>query len=104
MSELAAAVLLERLIRDSYGPRRSSDIQPLQWAILRHLERCGAERTNLSAVTQGVGLTLSPVSRAVSTLADRGLVKRVSNPENAREVLVTLTPLGHETGQNQGRL
>jgi len=32
---VAAAVLMERLIRDAYPARQSSQIQPLQWSILR---------------------------------------------------------------------
>ena len=36
-ASLAAAVLLERLIRDTYTARHSSEIQPLQWSILRYL-------------------------------------------------------------------
>lgn len=96
-SDIAAAVLLERIVRDSYGSKRSSEIQPLQWSILRFLQQAQDGGSNLSTITQHLGLTLSPVSRAVQTLCKRGLVSKRVNPKNAREVIVTLTEDGVDT-------
>lgn len=96
-SDLAAALLIEKIIRETYASARSSDIQPLQWSILRYVERTPAQDCAASRIAAYLGLTHAPVVRAVKTLVKRGLIKQERNPRDARSNILSLTELGYET-------
>lgn len=93
-SNLAAAVLIERVIRSAYAARRSEDVQPLQWSILRYLGKSPDKSRSLASVAQYVGVTPAPASRAVQTLQNRGLVSKCQNPENLRATSISITSKG----------
>ncbi|RBO55181.1 hypothetical protein DSD19_00055 [Rhodovulum sp. BSW8] len=93
-SDLAAAVLMERIVRDAYDSKSSSAIQPLQWSILRYVERSPEDRCTLTLIASYLGLTHAPVSRAVRTMRDRGLVGQRSHPRDARSAIISLTEAG----------
>ncbi|MBK5922335.1 hypothetical protein CCR90_00805 [Rhodovulum sulfidophilum] len=93
-SDLAAAVLMERIVRGAYDTRNSSEIQPLQWSILRYLDGFAEDRCTLTLITSFLGLTHAPVSRAVRTMRDRGLVRQRSHPRDARSAIILLTDAG----------
>ncbi|KEJ96780.1 MarR family winged helix-turn-helix transcriptional regulator [Pseudosulfitobacter pseudonitzschiae] len=95
-ASLAAAVLLERLIRDTYTARHSSEIQPLQWSILRYLARSPEDQRQLRRIAPFLNLTPSPVARAITTLAQRGLVTQRVNNSDSRIKTISLTQLGLE--------
>ncbi|MFT6104439.1 MAG: DNA-binding MarR family transcriptional regulator [Paracoccaceae bacterium] len=95
-SDIAAAILIEQLVRGTYSSLRSTDIQPLQWSILRYLARTQVELCTVQYVARFLGLTTAPVSRALQTLSKRGMVEAKSNPDDARSNLLFLT--------NEGRL
>ena len=88
-----AAVLLERMVRDTYLDKKSSAIQPLQWSILRRLKSEHPNRPDLTNLARYLDLTLPPVSRAVVTLEKRGLIKKLPQ-EDKRAVAVSLTEKG----------
>jgi DNA-binding MarR family transcriptional regulator len=88
-----AALLLERMIRDSYREKRSSAIQPLQWSILRRLCREHPNTPDITSLARYLDLTLPPVSRAVATLEKRGLVEK-SAKHDRRSVALSPTAKG----------
>lgn len=93
---VAAAVLMERLIRDAYPARQSSQIQPLQWSILRYLARAPEDQRQLRYVAPFLNLTAAPVARALTTLAKRGLVAQRISDTDSRVKTITLTQIGLE--------
>ncbi len=93
-SELAAAMLLEKIVRDTYSAKSSKEIQPLQWSILRYLDRNPSQRCTMSWIKSFLGLTHAPVVRAISKLVSRELVRQEPNPNDARSNLLYLTDQG----------
>ncbi|GLQ28098.1 hypothetical protein GCM10007927_29010 [Sulfitobacter pacificus] len=91
---IASIVLLERFVRDIYPARHSSEIQPLQWSILRYLDRMPDDRCELRWIAQFLGLTRAPVTRATATLEGRGYVTHRANGHDGRTKTIGLTPLG----------
>lgn len=92
----AAATLLERMIRDIYGDKGSSAVQPLQWSILRYLRKTSADRNELRWIARYLGLTRAPVARALKTLESRGYVEQAISPADNRTKTVSLTAEGRE--------
>lgn len=92
----AAVVLMERMLRDVYPSRHSSEIQPLQWSILRYLQRMPEERRELRWIARFIGVTGAPVTRALQTLELRGLVSQRVSTADSRTKTVSLTPSGVE--------
>ena len=90
-------MLIEKLVRDIYKSRAPGEIQPLQWSILRFLERAETGQRTVGWISRYLGLTPAPVSRALNTLSKRGLVASEPNPEDARSRMIWLTPLGKRT-------
>jgi DNA-binding MarR family transcriptional regulator len=93
-SNYAAALLMEKIVRDTYSMKGSGEIQPLQWSILRYLQTAQTQGCTVSKISGFLGMTHAPVVRAVNTLARRGLVGQTANPEDARSKLLSLTPKG----------
>lgn len=73
---------------------RSHRVTEQQWRILRAL----AERETMELLELSALCLIQPpsLSRTVPDLADRGLLRRESNPEDHRRVLVSLTIAGRE--------
>lgn len=90
----ASIVLLERFVRDIYPSKHSSEIQPLQWSILRYLSRMPPDRCELRWIAQFLGLTRAPVTRALATLEARELVTQKTSGTDARTKTVVLTSDG----------
>jgi DNA-binding MarR family transcriptional regulator len=93
-SNYAAAMLMEKLVRDTYAMKGSSEIQPLQWSILRYLASVVDQGCTMSKISGFLGVTHAPVVRAINTLVRRGLVRQDANPMDARSKLLSLTPKG----------
>lgn len=92
--EIAAALLMEQIVRGMYSDKRSSAIQPLQWSILRYLSEAKSDARDIKSIGRYVGITPAPVSRAISTLEARGLVARGEHPNSKRSVTVSITEEG----------
>lgn len=90
------AIQIERLARNIYPNRAPGEIQPLQWAILRFVNRTTDGPRGIRRIAAHLGLTTAPVSRAAATLEKRGLLKIRRNPRDARAVIVELTRHGQE--------
>lgn len=91
---IASVVLLERFVRDIYPAKHSSEIQPLQWSILRYLDRMPVDRCEARWIAQFLGLTRAPVTRATATLERRGFVTQNPNGQDGRTKSIALTPRG----------
>jgi DNA-binding MarR family transcriptional regulator len=94
--DLAAALLIEKIVRGTYT-KNSTEVQPLQWSILRYLERAPEPRCTMTWIRSFLGLTHAPVVRAIKTLVNRGLVEQLDNPSDARSNILRLTHKGCET-------
>lgn len=93
-SDFAAAMLLERIVRDSYPDRGSREIQPLQWSIIRYVSQTPEYRCTMSWIARFLGLTHAPVVRAINSLVAKGLMAQSPNPEDARSNILKLTEVG----------
>ena len=95
-SDLAAALLIEKIVRETYASARSKEIQPLQWSILRYVGRSTEQECTMIRIAAYLGLTHAPVVRAIKTLVKRGLIDQKPNPFDARSHVLSLTELGYE--------
>lgn len=89
-SDVAAAVLIENIVRATYTSREPGAIQPLQWSILRFLARVPKEQCTAYMISNFLGITAAPTSRAIQTLVKRGFVRQIRNESDARSFLLVL--------------
>lgn len=54
------------------------------------------EHTNINRLSEELGVNTSTATRGVDQLVSKGLVDRIQNPHNRREVIVTLTAHGKQ--------
>lgn len=90
----ASAVLLEKIFRNAYENRRSSEVQPLQWSIMRYLVHASEDRRTVVWLASFLGMTHAPVARAVKTLLARGYVDQQDNPTDGRSRILSLSKAG----------
>lgn len=95
-SDVAAAVLIEKIVRATYPSREPGAIQPLQWSILRFLDRVPEEQCTAHMVAKFLGITAAPTSRAIQTLVKRDFLKQEKSTLDARSNLLILLPAAHE--------
>jgi len=98
-------LILANLLRRSAALRyrRLLRLAGVEWGLVAHLG-LGMPQT-LNQIAYGMGLEKAQLSRAVSKLARRGLVSKQINPQNNREVLISLTREGwrnHDTIRSAG--
>jgi len=72
-----------------------ADLTLAEWRVLAHLGAMGAK--SASDVCNAAMMDRAEVSRSVSSLAERGLLKRSPNPRNKKSQLLSLTPKGKKT-------
>ncbi len=84
---LAVGRLARRLRQRTLG-----GLTPSQLSVLASLDRLGP--LTLTALAENEGVAGSSISGIVARLADKGLVKRVPNPEDRRSTLVEPTEQG----------
>lgn len=99
-SDLGAALLIERLVRDAYSERGPGAITPLQWAILRALGRSEGNSASQGWISRFVNVTAAPVSRSIRALERHGAVISQRDPQDGRQVIVALTESGYELLKN----
>lgn len=94
----AAAIgrLIEQTTRAVYGCRGPRAVHPGQWAVLRYIASASREGRTLRGVAEHLGVTHSPVSRAVATLARKALVTVQPDVCDRRLKRIDLTALGRE--------
>lgn len=94
--DLAAAILIDKLLNDAYVDKGPGHISRLQWSILRCLARATPEQKTPTWIARFVGLTLAPVTRALESLNRRGLILRTKNSADGRQTTVALTESGRQ--------
>jgi DNA-binding MarR family transcriptional regulator len=75
---------------------RGCALRPSEFEILLRLGRAPAGHLRPGELTATVPLTQPALSRAVTRLADRGLLSRAGAPGDGRGVLITLEPAGRK--------
>ena len=93
---LGAALLLERIARDTYSDRGPATVNPTQWAAMRYLKRAASESRTPNHLARYLGVTPGPASRMIASLERRRLVTRRPNPDDRRSILIDLTEHGLE--------
>ena len=89
-------LVLSNLLRRAAGLRyrRLLDLQAGEWGVvaeLGHRSPC-----TLNDLSGRIGVDKTQLSRTVSRLTARGLVRRKPNPRDNREVRLSLTPKGQD--------
>jgi DNA-binding MarR family transcriptional regulator len=90
---------LEKLI----SPRLNAvfaqhDLQSWEFDVLATLLRTGApHQLTPGALLESTMITSGAMTNRIDRLENRGLVERIDNPHDGRQVLVTLTKQGHRT-------
>jgi DNA-binding MarR family transcriptional regulator len=87
---LILANLLRRAAALRY--RRLLHLTGGQWGVITHIGN--GKPQNLNQIANGMGLEKAQISRTVSGLVRRHLLSKKINPENSREVLISLTREG----------
>ncbi len=72
---------------------RAHGLSPQQWRVLRALEE--VEELDATEISDRCTLLMPSLSRILQNLEGRGLIKRVTSPEDQRRSLVSITASGH---------
>lgn len=86
--------LMQRLA-DSHAPEFLEIAITMPQAKLLYLLGAGGE-LHMSALVQRLGVSLSTISGLVDKVVDQGLATRREDPADRRQVMVGLTPAGHD--------
>ena len=86
--------LLERLGRLISNAYHSDGFKPVQWESLRFLSQANKFSRNPSALGEYLGVTKGSVSQTLSTLEQRGLIKKSTDKNDRRAVRLDLTKAG----------
>lgn len=87
-------IILERLGRVLQNDAHTQGLKPTQWEALRYLARANRFSSSPSAVTAYLGVTKGTVSQTLNALERKGLIKKVSDQADRRNLKVSLTSAG----------
>jgi DNA-binding MarR family transcriptional regulator len=87
-------ILVQRLARRIRANRAGSGVTDAQLSVLFHLEKQGDSAPGRLAEHDGV--TPPSMNRTLNGLEEAGWVTRSPDPDDARKVVVSLTPAGTE--------
>jgi len=88
------AALIERVGRLLHADSHAKGLLPVQWEILRYLDRANRFSRTPAALTAYLGLTKGTVSQSLGTLEARGLVKKRIDPKDRRGRRLSLSAKG----------
>ena len=88
--------MFQQRIMATHAPEFTSIDMTMAQAKLLYVVTATGELT-MSEIAQRLGVTISTASGAVDHLVSIGLLSRVDDPANRRQVHVSVTPLGAET-------
>lgn len=97
-AEQAAAVLMEAMpaimqfVRTEMRNQRSDSLSVPQFRVLAFLSR--SPDASLSEVADYIGITRASASTLVDRLVQKGLINRQEDPQERRQIMLTLTPQG----------
>lgn len=78
------------------------DLTTRDYEVMLYLAQAEDRRLPMSALAERTMLTRSGITRLVDGLVERGLIERVSCPNDARVSYAKLTPVGHEKLRRAG--
>lgn len=93
---LVAFEALEQRLMAVHAPEFTSIDLTMAQAKLLYVVTASGD-LSMSEIAQRLGVTISTASGAVDHLVSIGLLSRVDDPANRRQVSVSVTPLGAET-------
>ncbi len=102
-SDIASKIVfaLERLSQvfkvKLWGENKKHGLSPLQIQILLFLHFQVDERKNVSQLALEFNVTKATISEAVRILEKKGYLVKKRNPDDARNIMLQLTPAGKET-------
>ena len=79
---------------DFHSLKKLHDLTKTQFLILAALYHSGT--LNMTKISEYISSSKEQATRAVSPLADRGLISRVEHPDNRKHVYLELTDAGKE--------
>ena len=79
---------------DFHSLKKLHDLTKTQFLILAALYHSGT--LNMTKISEYISSSKEQATRAVSPLADRGLITRVEHPDNRKHVYLELTDSGRE--------
>jgi len=88
------AALLERVGRLLSAEAHAEGLLPVQWEVLRYLERANRFSRTAAAITAYLGITKGTVSQTLNALEANGLVKKRVSAKDRRSKHLTLTKKG----------
>ena len=93
---------LEKILGDQVSDRlRRHGLQWWQYDVLSALRRQGKPyRMAATELAEAGMLTSGAMTHRIDRLEQKGLVRRLQDPQDRRRVLVELTPVGHERVEN----
>ncbi len=86
--------LLERLSRLMANAYHEDGFKPVQWEALHYLSRANIFSRNPGSLGEYLGVTKGSVSQTISTLEQRGLLRKKSDSADKRVVRLELTAAG----------
>jgi len=89
---------INRHLRQDVLTETAERVTRLQWMLLRHVYR--VETSTIGDLAEKFGVRPSTVSQMADRLEKSDLIRRVSNPADARIKLVSLTAKGQSLIQN----
>lgn len=95
-SSAQIAVLVERLGRLARGLQHRGGTKPVQWEVLRYLQRANRISRNPGALADFLGSTRGTVSQTLITLEKKGLLVRSPSRFDGRGMEVELTEAGRK--------
>ncbi len=87
------AARVSRVFAGAY--EREFDLTIAQWRVIAHVARNASISVNV--LSENTSMDKVKVSRAVTQLRERGLIRRVVDPRDARLVMIALTAAGRRT-------
>lgn len=90
------AALIERVGRLLTSEAHAEGLLPVQWEVLRYLDKANRFSQTAAALTAYLGITKGTVSQTLNALEAKGLVKKQADLKDRRSKLLTLTAKGRK--------
>lgn len=86
---------------DSLLGQRRANVSRGEMGVLGLLSQCGM--TSPTNLAESLNVTTARIANTLRTLERKGFVRRKTNPDDRRGVIVTITPEGRRFGEGQYR-
>lgn len=93
-SERTLTQMLDQLTRMIHAQQHAEGLYPAQWVALRYFAEAPEPQRTTTQLARFQGIEHGPVSRTVSTLVTKGLLKRRQSSTDRRSHFLDVTPAG----------